>query len=276
MGNNIKSLRLFYRETLQELGDFVGAAKSTIKGYENGSRTPDPEILKKLAAHYGKTVDEIMYSDLTGLIPIDESECNIRSLLDKSTKIMPLLSSDELMKNKSFSKGYEYCHYMLTCSYKGEVVRGTILGDIYESFANALDETNAPEAVANLLWVIYIWWNSITDEKNALDFQTKLYSNKVSATEMLGLNKNLSPETEKKRMEFLAEFEPIVFELIGSLKSDSEWTDLGDYYLALKYMINMVDNDLPYEMNLSIGKQMLLSFLQLNNKYAASYLKPSK
>lgn len=49
------------------LGDEVGFAKSTIKGYERGVRKPDPETLNAIAVHYGKTVDELLHTDLTGL-----------------------------------------------------------------------------------------------------------------------------------------------------------------------------------------------------------------
>ena len=65
LGRNIQHLRKMHSETLGELGSSIHCAKSTVKGYENGSRKPDLETLQLLVAHYNKTVDELLFSDLT-------------------------------------------------------------------------------------------------------------------------------------------------------------------------------------------------------------------
>ena len=57
----------YHNETLDELGSVIHCAKSTVKGYENGSRKPDLQTLQVLASHYNKPVDELLYADLTGL-----------------------------------------------------------------------------------------------------------------------------------------------------------------------------------------------------------------
>lgn len=49
LGRNIQRLREIHGDTLVELGAAIGFAKSTIKGYENGSRKPDPDTLKTIA-----------------------------------------------------------------------------------------------------------------------------------------------------------------------------------------------------------------------------------
>ena len=40
LGKNIQHLREMYGETLDELGEVIHFARSTVKGYENGSRKP--------------------------------------------------------------------------------------------------------------------------------------------------------------------------------------------------------------------------------------------
>lgn len=47
LGKNIKHLREMYGETLHELGEVIHFERSTVKGYENGSRKPDPHTLNK-------------------------------------------------------------------------------------------------------------------------------------------------------------------------------------------------------------------------------------
>ena len=67
LGRNIQHLRLIHSETLDELGNAIHCARSTVKGYENGSREPDLQKLQLLALHYNIAVDELLRTDLTGL-----------------------------------------------------------------------------------------------------------------------------------------------------------------------------------------------------------------
>ena len=67
LGRNIQHLREMHNETLEELGSVIHCAKSTVKGYENGSRKPDLQTLQSLAAHYNKPVDELLHTNLTGV-----------------------------------------------------------------------------------------------------------------------------------------------------------------------------------------------------------------
>ena len=60
LGRNIQHLRKLHKETLEELGNVIFCAKSTVKGYENGSREPDFKTLQRLAAHYNKSIDELL------------------------------------------------------------------------------------------------------------------------------------------------------------------------------------------------------------------------
>lgn len=61
--------------------------------------------------------------------------------------------------------------------------------------------------------------------------------------------------------------------MLKALKSEQEWSDLADYYLALHYVVGMVDNNLSTEMNSAVGMQMMLSFMTLGNSHAFSFFK---
>ncbi len=60
LGRNIKHLREMHTKTPEELGAVIHCAKSTVKGYENGSRKPDLQTLQTIASHYNKPVDEFI------------------------------------------------------------------------------------------------------------------------------------------------------------------------------------------------------------------------
>ena len=47
----------------------------------------------------------------------------------------------------------------------------------------------------------------------------------------------------------------MITEVIKSLKSDTEWAGLSDYYLALTFLFDMVDTELSTEFNIAIGNK---------------------
>ena len=65
LGKNIRHLREINGETLEDLGSKMFLSKTTISGYESGRRKPDFEKLVVIAKHFGKSVDELLHTDLT-------------------------------------------------------------------------------------------------------------------------------------------------------------------------------------------------------------------
>ena len=272
LGRNIQRLREIHGDTLETLGDAIGFAKSTIKGYENGSRKPDPDTVKTIANYYGKTVDELMHTDLTSLEKINLQQISLSSIVEIFKKTMPLFSSKEAMNNASFKKGYDLSQRILKAFTKGETLRGSIITDVTELFIQAINETEAPEAIANLVWSIFVWWAQLFDAKEMLELQNKILAKKIDFIELSREMKNVSPEVESSRQGFISDFDELLCGSIKSLKSDKSWSDLGDYYLALRYTNGLVDTALSPEMNVTIGLQLMIAYAQLDNKYAKIFL----
>ena len=127
LGRNIQHLRMLYHETLEELGCVIHCAKSTVKGYENGSRKPDLQTLQLLAAHYNKPLDELLYTDLTVLennIFIDLNSPSYTTELLKT--ILPLQHSEEAMRDPNFKNGYDLSQKLLAAFSNGEVCPGNM------------------------------------------------------------------------------------------------------------------------------------------------------
>ena len=144
--------------------------------------------------------------------------------------------------------------------------------DVAELFAQATNETEAPEAIANLVWSIFLWWSQLFDEKEMLKLQNKFLSNKIDMIELSREIKNVSPEVEGKKQGFISDTDELLCESIKNLKSQKNWSDLGDYYLALRYTNRLVDTDLSAEMNVTMGIQLMIAYAQLDNKYAKTFL----
>ena len=52
--------------TAKQLGNVLNVAESTISLYENGKRAPDHEMLKKISAYFGVSVDYLLNDDNVG------------------------------------------------------------------------------------------------------------------------------------------------------------------------------------------------------------------
>lgn len=270
LGENIKHLRRIHGETLQELGEVVHFGNTTIKNYENGERQPDPQTLQALAKHYGKTVDELLHSDLSELGSIEFSIDGSQGISKMMEILFPLSCSDNALKNPSFKKGYDSCRRILDAFSHNEGINGSIIPECFEAFEQATDDSEIPEAIANMIWLLFILWSQIMDEKMMKAAELLLYPRRDAppfVKSYLNAKANESDETKKKRQDFINEFDQIIVELIKALKSSRDLAELADYYLALRYVVSMIDTGLSSEMNSAVGMQMMLSFLQLGNHY---------
>lgn len=273
LGRNIQHLRVIHNETLDELGSVIHCAKSTVKGYENGSRKPDLQTLQALALHYNKPVDELLYTDLTGLEKVSIDLNSLGHTTELIRTILPLYSSEDAMKNSNFKKGYDLSQKLLAGFSNAEVLPGNMIVRIFEAYIAAIDESEAPETVANLVWSIFVWWSQIYDTNKLLSLQNKLLSKKLSLKDYMALKDTEDASTIEKRVGFITDFNGIITEALKVLKSEQEWSDLADYYLAMRYVVGMVDTDLSTEMNSAVGMQMMLSFMTLGNSHAFTFCK---
>lgn len=274
LGKNIKHLRKINGETLEELGEKVFLSKTTISGYEMGRRKPDFEKLVIIAKHFGKTVDELLHTDLTEIQASNVNDKSVVDIVEVYKKMFPLFSSEEAMRNNRFKSAYRLCEKVLEAFEKGENFNGHIIIDILDSFLHAVDETEVPEAVANLMWVIFLWWSQINNIPKLLVLQNKLLSKRLDMNDYIIEYQEMrrSSEVTEKKKAFLQEFKEMITEALKALKSDTEWEELGDYYLALTFLFDMVDTELSAEFNIAIGNQMLVAYAELGNSYAIQFL----
>lgn len=178
------------------------------------------------------------------------------------------------MRNSRFRSAYRLCEKALEASVKGENLSGHIVVDIWDCFLHAVDETEALEAVANLVWSIFLWWSQINDIQQMLALQNKLQSNRIDMKGFIQEYQDTqrTAEVSEKKQAFLQNFKEMITEAIKALKSDTEWAELGDYYLALTFLFDMVDTELSSEFNIAIGNQMLVAYAELGNLYAIQFI----
>ena len=278
LGNNLKHLREMHGETLQELGKVVHLGNTTIKNYENADRKPDPQTLKALAKHYGKTVDELLQSDLSESGSISISVSNPAELVKILEVILPLSYTDKALSNPDFKKGYDGCCRIMNSFAINVGIRGSIISECFEAFGKSVEDAELPEGIANMVWLIFLLWSQLLDENMIRALNTLMYPRKNSPPfikTFLEAKEHESSEIKNKKKSFIEDFDEIIIELMRALKSEFKWSNLADYYLALRYVLSIVDTGLSAEMNSAVGMQMMLSFLRLGNPYALNYVEMS-
>lgn len=65
LGSRIKQLRLSMGWTQSQLGEKISVTKASVSGYENDTRSPDKEILVKLAKIFNVTTDYLLGNNQT-------------------------------------------------------------------------------------------------------------------------------------------------------------------------------------------------------------------
>ncbi len=277
LGNNIRALRNAYYESQEELGVVLGVVKSAVSAYENGKRQPDRGMLSKIAAHYWVSVEELCFCDLTGTRSID---LNVKVFLHNICHLFPIIKTEEAMKNQHFRKAHRW-HELFLSGIQNNNGDFDELFICFEEYGKAYEDANIEEETeANLLGLCLLFIAICRVTKEAIIVQPKLVKNAVKKDKYLKRIIERKNEITKEIDEVLPVFEEPEFieminEMMTTLKQSKRWNYLADYYLALGYMFNNVDNGLDWSINRRIGAEMLRAFASLGNPYAIRYIKIS-
>lgn len=280
LGKNIRSLRVAYGETQEQLGEAIGNfAKNAISYYETGDRQPSKETLRAIAKHYTVSVEELLHSDFTSIGKITVDKDAFGKNIDI---ILPIVSSDRAMQNKSFKKAFEaqeaFYGQLHLLSLDG-IENMDVWHDGYMTAAK--DDDIKAEATANLIALWYLWMMLLKTPLAVMNNQPAALGQVVAKDETARKTiENVDPSFETDVKAILSELddhemEEEISEMLTTIKRSKEWSDLADYYLALQYVWNLVDNDLDWGFNQRIGVEMMWAFVSVKNTYATQFLKCS-
>lgn len=281
LGKNIRCLRTSYGETLEELAFAVGlSGSSAIENYENGSRTPIRDVLVKIAGHYKITVDELINGNFAVIdyssIPLDDD----KALINITKKILPIISTETSMNDSNFKLGYELHTKIYNELEKGISWNDCELEKCLEVYTVSFEENNIIEAAANLLWWMCLLGSVYFFDDEAFNALGKLSNKKIDKKDFLKnhwlINYDINYESRqnkiKEKLKYVREIDDLFITCTKALKESSEWFNLGDYYLAMKYIYCLVDNNQSDDTNYNIGCQMMLLFASLGNDYAKTFV----
>jgi len=280
LGENIKNLRKFYRESQEDLAKSVGETRAAVCNYEKGVRIPKRDILFNIANHYKISIDELISCNFQSDKNIRNIGINDASVIKNTIEtLFPVICSDTALKNAEFKKAH-MLHTKLIDDLQNRNFELYGFDECISLYKKSADN-GCLESSAN-----FIWWNflilllcSFINGKvlNNMDFfncHNLNIDNRIK-NDILPASDDEQTEEEQEFIqsinEYINENKVDICVNVYKLKNSKEYSDLGDYYLAWCYKVGVLGEPYSLEMRNAIGDSMLSAFSIMQNKYAKKF-----
>lgn len=277
LGLNIIKLREIYGESQKDLAEAIGVTKSAISNYEHGNRFPERDDLRAIAKHYNLTVQMLLSSDFSKVsIKRDVSLDDANTIKTLTEKMFPFMCSDEALDNESFRRAHDFHLEFLKSIYNDDDDCENFMMDRCINLYKQAGEDGIPEACANVLGLLLLRLRELMFADKTKEFHAKdlLKKNFVFGSFkykfLPSVKDRKDPQLSEYTQNIIKDIRTDYFQNIYNLKSmdDSEFNALGDYYIALAYLYNVVGNGLTWAENRQIASEMIGLGYALHNKYA--------
>lgn len=280
LGLNIRGLREAYGESQLDLALKIGTTNRAISSYELGERIPERDKLLNIAKHYRVTEHELLYGDFTHIspyykVPLFDIESNKKSM----DRLFPFFTSEEAMKNTHFKMAYELHTRIYEATFSGSKCSNDDIDNCTDLYDKAIEE-DIIEAVANkttILMMFGMFWGLLSPQ--IMTVIEKIDKKDISTKQILqkGFLASLDESTEEEqewqvaRKDFLDENEVEIIVNIYRLKHSEKFAELGDYFLALRYVFSITSTGVSDEMARAFGQELMFNLQMLGNPYAKKF-----
>lgn len=283
VGKNIRSLRDFHGEKLEDLAFCLDIDVSDISRYENGKRYPNHKTLEKIARHYSITLDELIYEDFSRLHNDLLQFTKPQKINEISDLLFPIVCSEKALRDELFQKAYTIHIRMFENLKKGISYSEKEMEECLAYYGNSCQKNSTPEAFANLCsWNIFFAFCLFLQSNSNIKYGIELlHEKKCSEKDFFKIycmpsfdeTEDSEAESHDKLLSQWEELEERIVFLIRKLKESQIYADLAEYDIALLYVLGLVKNQLTFEMNKKIGTEMMQTFHFFGNPYAEAYVK---
>lgn len=277
LASNLKHLRKSYGETQEELANALYLEKSTISQYENGSRKPDEEILKRIAKRYGVTMDLLLYEDLPFIPGMLAFFSNIDSNSLTTARLYPIYKLDKRFDTKTIRAFEAHKQLLFGSAEETDEVDIDFIVDAYDEAYEKFDIDSDEFLViaVNSLSLYMFLFSSIFNEESGKQLKDFLLKDKRSKKEISSFVLNIVlpnfNDNEIRTPQFKRDINEFFLYLIEILKETRKYSKVADYFFALRYILNLVDNNNDYATNQLIGSELITDLSRLNNPYAKRF-----
>lgn len=269
---NIKYMRRFYGVTQTELSKVLKVEQHSISQYETGKRSLNYEYVQLLANYFRIPIEKFVKEDLSNIM-VYNLDVDIDFIFEFLDIIFPKFLVSETMEDVYFQKGCKCLNSIREDFKENKVISIKKYEECIDLFLQSYRKFQTLESIANTLGVILVFYAPQFTGKEEEEFGKEIYKQRRISKQVLKkyfLREEIVNNPIKK--EFIEKYNDFVMEGIRILKEIPEWSQLGDYYLALRYITGMVENDNNQDMNILIGEKFMINLFELDNKYATLYL----
>ena len=267
LSKNLKLLRELRNESREQIAtqlQLLGKKSTykTIASYELGNRKPKDDILEWLAQHFDVTKEMLLFDELTAdIVRRRYQKIDLDKMKAMAEAMLFVIASPEALANSEF----KIAHFYLT--HLSEITPQTIqaMSGCKKLLYNAYKTFGIIEGAANLLMLIAL-------EYTILGSDSSLVAEDLTIKDMDNEFEKLISRCSVLRDDFLKENEQIFDECLAALRKHPDMIELTEYYIALRYVLNMVSNQLSYGMNAKTGIVMMYEFSKLGNQYANKFI----
>lgn len=186
-----------------------------------------------------------------------------------------MIYTEAALKNEHFKNAFDIHNEVFNQLKNLSLDSVDRLSDCVDEYFEAQNDVNSEvEAAGNIMGIFYFF---------SLVVQTpKFLKNRSSVLLKISENNREIKKALEEPYPDFGDFEKFLnneetLEFVDNLlllvKRSIEWSDLADYYIALRYVFSLVDNDLGMEINKRIGVEFLSSFALVKNSYAINFLR---
>ena len=136
-----------------------------------------------------------------------------------------------------------------------------------EMFIDSCNKYHSYEAAANVVGIVF----SISElycNKTALE-SVESISNQQKVDIKILLQ--ILQSSNQDKGDFIEMYDDLIIDAIKFLKKNEDWSELGDYYMALRFLMNATDNGYEKDMNMASGYSLMYQLYELDNKYAIDF-----
>lgn len=278
IAKNFKFLYKHYKDKQKVLAKMFGVSQSNISAYVNGKKPIPADILNCISVRYSVSIEDLINKDLSKEydFPINLELEEIASL---GQNIIPILTSNVAESNGSFIRANEKLIFYYYKLEKIEDIHANIyrLEHAITLYQKAWEESGSYVALSNCISTVLIMYMSFNQRGIAIG-QELINKGKLTTFDIQNIflrdpNKNLQETPyRKQQIRIFEKYEDLVYKNIKLLKGNASFSELGDYYLALCYVLGFADDCIEIESCQNTGYLMMFQLCNLDNKYAEKLL----
>ena len=277
LSKNFKFLYRYYKDKQEVLAQMLHGPQSNISAYINGKKPIPTDVLQNISIRYNVSIDDLMNKDLS--LEFDSPQTlTVADAVIFSENMYPIFTSNVAKTNDSFNAAYDILQHSLQLENIDEFYEKIeSLEQAITLFQKAWEESNTYVALSNTLSTVLLIYGFYS--QRGIQLGQKLIDNgtlntlDIKRSFLRNPNKPLAANQYNQQQQLLFKnYDDLVYRNIKLLKSNTQFSPLGDFYLAMCYFIGFVEDFIDYEACAQTAVNMLLQLCKLENKYAEKFM----